>query len=973
MIKIPVRLKSFSPFAKSNLASEGFRSRPSGLGASLKSNKGLFEPISAFILIVVLAIGAVFSSNLVSQRTSQVSQASCPEGTQSCSEDYRAPCGENGKGWMDCHKEGCSKDGAGGVGCSWGAGSSCDTDQCNMPDTISPTPPPVIPESQRCSNDLCSHQGCYQGHWVGNDCCFHTELDDEKGCSSGETPTPTATLAPDQRPPVPTPDAGGEQKCPCEYQGRCYPNQETGYFCGNDCRLHPGSKEDNDNCKPKQPTPTLRPITPIRLTPTVTPIPAGKCSETCSGRGYVYSGCSKESIISIDKYTCGAHGANKACFLDKVTISNTECEETSKICSCGNAWDCNESSIPQGCNKCCQKTPTPTPTPSSVKASCSELGGSCTSRSNCPFGSIVMGIRKEDWVEPDCRSDDNVCCMARSCSGNGGYCIPRASCSEGSQIAGEWSDCDAGVASSPMSCCAVDAETAPKPCSGSCVSQDLCSQGGALAGPWSNCGDNTPSSSRVCCDPDRVAKTCAEMCPDGWNFEPVHGFKLVGDKCVVNLMEGWSSDGGGKFCQCRTEWSCNDPNKAVDCNNICPNPLSGLPKTCKDACGTGSNAICGGKEGVTCSQGSDKYCVYSEKKETQECNNCVCTRNYSCGDTSAPGECNQCCPQATGKICHPLYNMVCNLGDLTFISCRACTEGSTCESASPGMAKCEPKKATSAAADDTLSTFSGHGEASSPAKNAKITLKDPEGKKFVVKTDENGDYTITVPTDRVYDVTIESSGYKTLAFKWDSKMGLDYLMNFKLVKKAKAESGNFEIEEASKDRLLVGWNLISLPVKPSQLMRASDLIFQINQNGGLAVAVSRWQDGRWETYLAGLDKNDFVIEVGQAYFVENFNETQFKIEGEEITQPQTLDLKPGWNAIGLPKTANCPAASCSAKEMMNVLDKQVPLSARVFSQFESGLWQAISKEGQQFYGWDFVIKSTAGYFVKVNKAVQLLP
>jgi len=80
---------------------------------SFKSNKGLIEPISAFIVIVVLAVGAVVSSNLVSREKANLqSQAeSCPEGLLPCKEDsYGEPCGEGNRGVKVCHKSGCSKD-----------------------------------------------------------------------------------------------------------------------------------------------------------------------------------------------------------------------------------------------------------------------------------------------------------------------------------------------------------------------------------------------------------------------------------------------------------------------------------------------------------------------------------------------------------------------------------------------------------------------------------------------------------------------------------------------------------------------------------------------------------------------------------------------------------------------------------------------------------------------------------------------
>ena len=68
--------------------------------------------------------------------------------------------------------------------------------------------------------------------------------------------------------------------------------------------------------------------------------------------------------------------------------------------------------------------------------------------------------------------------------------------------------------------------------------------------------------------------------------------------------------------------------------------------------------------------------------------------------------------------------------------------------------------------------------------------------------------------------------------------------------------------------LLEGWNLFSLSVKPPEGFSASDLLTTINQQGGMAIAVSRWHDGRWQSHLVDLDLNDFSIEVGRAYFIE---------------------------------------------------------------------------------------------------------
>ena len=250
-------------------------------------------------------------------------------------------------------------------------------------------------------------------------------------------------------------------------------------------------------------------------------------------------------------------------------------------------------------------------------------------------------------------------------------------------------------------------------------------------------------------------------------------------------------------------------------------------------------------------------------------------------------------------------------------------------------------------------------------------MSDATGKTYQTKTDEDGNFTIDVPTNQSYKVQILAPGYKTLTFNWNPREGKDYFSKIKLEKKESVKEGNFEILEMAGVRLLFGWNLISLPVSPTRPLRASDLIDEINKQGGLAVAVSRWQGSYWETYLAGLDKNNFQIEVGKAYFVENFKETKFKLEGEEITQPQVLNLMAGWNTVGVPKTVNC--YSCSAKAILNLINKEKPGAGRVLSKFESGFWESVAFEKEEFYGRNFDIEPSRGYFLKVSQPVNLLP
>lgn len=837
------------------------------LKSLLNSNKGAIEPISTFILIVILAVGTVVSSNIVSkQKISQQSFAGCPEDTQSCEEEYGAHCGQDNKGQMLCHKFGCSKDGSGGTGCSWGAGSYCETDKCEMPKPVTPTPD--------AGNVGVIHLDCPGG----------TKEVDKYGecCGCGKAKEVVVCK-----------DASGKEGF---YWGDCVHQADS---CTNGC-VAPGKPTPAADC-PDQKNQMLKACIRVDCD--------GKnwmkVEKWCDGSGFSYEKAGRSTGVS-----CGASkkpnpgcsapddGVGPGTSCPGVCIPEKDCLPAHGVAKPDGGWaeeECNG-----GGNVCCLVD----------TLNCQQTyGGTCYAKCPETTGTGIAKFPNEKWE--DCPGDEQVCCPPKE------YGI----CEQAAPDSATYRGCVADVNS----------------CPGRVVATNT---------GWSDCGDDM----QTCCEiPKQPLKELGGSCQHGTECK--------------NNMEASIDCIGGKCRQVFTLEDCGVPRQNDQQVYICDEEAGYTKRdgyccsgqeSCKGRCeGTASQKktcveLCGGNGGE---------CLTVDRGYRLENNSCVAdvieASAFNC---------------ASGTSCYCKASTPCTgIDQSNNPNCKTvCANG---EATSQAQTSNVPVSATT----DEFSTFSGHGEASSPAKNAKITLKDPEGKKYLVKTDKNGDYSITVPTDRIYDVTIESTGYKTLAFKWDSKMGLDYLMNFKLVKKDKAESGNFEIEEATKDRLLVGWNLISLPVKPKKPMTASGLLAEINRSGGLAVSVSRWQDGRWETYLAGLDKNDFAIEVGRAYFVENFNETQFKIEGDEITQPQTLDLKPGWNAIGLPKTSSCPTSSCSAKAVMNLIDQQSADSARIFGQFESGLWGTLAKEGQQFYGWDFIIKSNAGYFVKVNKPLQLLP
>ena len=174
-------------------------------------------------------------------------------------------------------------------------------------------------------------------------------------------------------------------------------------------------------------------------------------------------------------------------------------------------------------------------------------------------------------------------------------------------------------------------------------------------------------------------------------------------------------------------------------------------------------------------------------------------------------------------------------------------------------------------------------------------------------------------------------------------------------------------ETESQVRLLEGWNLISLAVSPpagGEPMRAMDLVTEINKQGGLAVAVSQWQNSAWQTYLAGLEKNNFLIEPGQAYFVENLSAVEVIFTGQPISEPLTLNLRPGWNAVGFPQVSEVYSAE-------TLLDQSPSLETAGF--FESGLWLAANKKDEEFFGINFPLLPGLGYFLKAIQPLRLTP
>lgn len=77
--------------------------------------------------------------------------------------------------------------------------------------------------------------------------------------------------------------------------------------------------------------------------------------------------------------------------------------------------------------------------------------------------------------------------------------------------------------------------------------------------------------------------------------------------------------------------------------------------------------------------------------------------------------------------------------------------------------------------------------------------------------------------------------------------------------------------------LTPGWELFSMP-QSRYSYSASSLISDMADQGITITKIVRWQNGSWDTYLAGFPANDFPVETRRAYFLQVAHPGLWKVE-----------------------------------------------------------------------------------------------
>ena len=113
--------------------------------------------------------------------------------------------------------------------------------------------------------------------------------------------------------------------------------------------------------------------------------------------------------------------------------------------------------------------------------------------------------------------------------------------------------------------------------------------------------------------------------------------------------------------------------------------------------------------------------------------------------------------------------------------------------------------------------------------------------------------------------------------------------------------------------LVTGWNLISLPIQPSE----TEISSVLSQISGLFTIVWSYQNGKWWMYdPANIGFSDITtMEAGHAYWIEMTQAGAINIAGSEPSK--SLNLLAGWNFVGFNSNQSMPVndalSSISAK------------------------------------------------------------
>ena len=178
--------------------------------------------------------------------------------------------------------------------------------------------------------------------------------------------------------------------------------------------------------------------------------------------------------------------------------------------------------------------------------------------------------------------------------------------------------------------------------------------------------------------------------------------------------------------------------------------------------------------------------------------------------------------------------------------------------------------------------------------------------------------------------------------------------------------------------VVVGFNLITMPVIFGSTITAPELADLIAAQNSAVVSIQRWGMGGSQTFdglVAGRSAtNPFELELGRGYFVKLTTAPDggvFTVTGTPLFAPVPLDFVVGFNLVGVPFMT--PSTGYTAKSLAQKIDPN--------GLAKGGVVASIQRWGvggsQTFDGWvsdlfdtnSFAVDKTAGYFMKLSQVI----
>jgi len=153
-----------------------------------------------------------------------------------------------------------------------------------------------------------------------------------------------------------------------------------------------------------------------------------------------------------------------------------------------------------------------------------------------------------------------------------------------------------------------------------------------------------------------------------------------------------------------------------------------------------------------------------------------------------------------------------------------------------------------------------------------------------------------------------------------------------------------------------GWNLWSAPIDVNGGLTAKGLLEAVGPNG-LIVSKLNKTSGKYLSYVAGDDKGDFPIVLGEGYYIWVSAFTTFTLEGT-IVAASEADLVAGWNIVGYSQLK--PAM---ASELLTMVDGCTAWMVSYLDSETGRYYSYVLGDGAEY---DFVVTQGRAYFVWVD-------